>query len=126
MLACEDAPSFHRCPFPRKMRVSPLMALVALCVTGCGSSTGIMPVGPDTYAISEMRAPVLGGGDEARRIVMVEAIGFCQQQGRVFVPLDLRPDGDPRTPYYPTAFDATFRCVAPKDLAGGAGLQTRP
>ena len=66
MLACEDAPSFHRCPFPRKMRVSPLMALVALCVTGCGSSTGIMPVGPDTYAISEMRAPVLGGGDEAQ------------------------------------------------------------
>jgi hypothetical protein len=130
MRAREDAPSFHSCSpfhvFPRRMRVLSLMALVALCVTGCGSTTGIVPVGPDTYALSEMRAPVLGGGLEARRIVMAKAIEFCQQQRRVFMPLDLRPDGDPRTPYYPTAFDATFRCAAPNGPAGGAGLQTGP
>jgi hypothetical protein len=88
---------------------------LALALTGCGATTGIVPVGLDTYALSEMRAPVLGGGEEARRVVLSEAAGFCQQQGRVFVPLALRPAGDPFTPYYPTAFDATFRCAAPGD-----------
>jgi hypothetical protein len=29
----------------------------------------------------------------------------------MFLAIDPRPDGDPYTPYYPTA-DATFRCVS--------------
>jgi hypothetical protein len=95
------------------MRVLSLMALVALSLTGCGTSTGIVPVGPGTYFLSQMRAPILGGGDQARRVVIAEATGFCQQHGLIFMPLDLRPDGDPFTPYYPTAFDATFQCGLP-------------
>jgi hypothetical protein len=94
------------------MRSLWLTALLAFSVTGCATTTGIVPVGPDTYVLSEMRAPVLGGGGEAQRVVLAKASGFCQQQGRVFVPLLLRPDGDPFTPYYPTAFDATFQCLA--------------
>ncbi len=86
-----------------------------LCLAGCGTTTGIVPVGPDTYTVSEMRSPVLGGGGEARRVVLTEADAFCRRQGRSLQPLSLRPDGDPYTPYYPTAFDAVFRCVA----AGG-------
>jgi hypothetical protein len=108
------------------MRVLSLMALVTLSLTGCGTTTGIVPVGLDTYALSEMRAPVLGGGLEARRVVMAKAIGFCQQQGLVFMPLDLRPGGDPFTPYYPTAFNATFRCVAPDGPTAAAGLRNSP
>lgn len=95
------------------MRV-PFCAMAAVMTAGlaaCGTSTGVVPMGPDTYSLSEMRSPALGGGLEARRVVLIEANDFCRRQGRVFVPLDLRPDGDPRTPYYPTAFDATFRCV---------------
>jgi hypothetical protein len=107
------------------MRVLALMALVGLSVTGCGTSTGIVSIGPDTYALSEMRAPILGGGFEAQRVVMAEASGFCQQQGRVFVPLALRPNGDPFTPYYPTAFDATFECVLPNGPAA-TGLRPSP
>lgn len=70
-----------------------------------------MAVGPNTYAISEERAPALGGGREANRVVLARADSFCQQQGRVSEILDLRPDGDPFTPYYPTAFDVTFQCL---------------
>ena len=87
--------------------------MAALIVTGCATTTGIVPLGPSTYSLSELRAPVRGGGTEARRAVLVEATGFCQRQGLVFVPLDLRPDGDPYTPYFPTAFDATFQCLLP-------------
>lgn len=86
-------------------------------LTDCAMTSGVRPVGPDTYAVSEMRAPVRGGGAEAHRAVLAEIAGFCGQQGRVPRLLDLRPDGDPRTPYWPTAFDATFRCL-PAAAAG--------
>ncbi len=86
---------------------------IALALAGCATTTGIVAVGPDTYMVSEMRAPALGGGPEAQRAVLAEANAFCASQGRVFAPVFMRPDGDPYTPYYPTAYDATFRCVPP-------------
>jgi len=89
-------------------------ALIALSVLGgCATSTGIVPTGPDTYFLSEMRAPAVGGGAEAQRVVLAEASIFCAQQGRVAVPLAAGPDGDPYTPYYPTAYTATFACRSP-------------
>jgi hypothetical protein len=94
------------------MRFAFLLAVTVAC-TGCATTTGIVPVGPNTYAVSEMRAPALGGGPEAQRAVLAEANAFCASQGRVFSPLFMRPDGDPYTPYYPTAYDATFRCMPP-------------
>ncbi len=91
------------------MRI-PFFLAIALAATGCATTTGIVAVGPDTYAVSEMRAPALGGGPEAERAVLAEATAFCASQGRVFAPVLMHPDGDPYTPYYPTAYDATFRC----------------
>ena len=98
------------------MRTLVFTVLTAVCIEGCATSTGIVPLGPDTYVLSEMRAPVRGGGFEAQRVVLVEATGFRQRQGRDLVVLDLRPDGDPRTHYWPTVFDATFQC-----RVGGGG-----
>ena len=83
------------------------------CLAGCGYGSGVLAIGPDTYALSEERPPVLGGGREANRVALARAGGFCSRQGRVSVILELRPDGDPFTPYYPTAFDVTFRCLPP-------------
>ena len=84
--------------------------IAALWLAGCALSTGIVPVGPDTYSLSELRAPVRGGGAEAERVVLARASSFCEQQGRKMVLLDVRPDGNPNTIYWPTAFDATFQC----------------
>lgn len=92
-------------------------AIMPLLLGACAFSTGIVPIGPDTYSLSEMRAPVRGGGPEARRAVLADGAGFCARQGRVFFPLEMRPDGDPFTPYYPTAYDATFRCLDRGDPA---------
>ena len=94
------------------MQVPAIALPAALLLGGCALSTGIVPVGPGTYALSEMRAPVRGGGPEAQRAVLATASGFCQRQGRNLVLLDLRPGGDPYTPYWPTAFNATFQCLA--------------
>jgi hypothetical protein len=86
-------------------------------LAGCATGTGIVPVGPNTYAVSEMRAPALGGGPEAQRAVLAESNAFCAAQGRVFTPVVMHPDGDPFTPYYPTAYDATFLCLLPAEAA---------
>lgn len=96
----------------------PCVLLIA-CLAGCGFSSGVRLVGPDTYALTEERAPVLGGGHEANRLVLAKADRFCLQQGRVSTILDLRPDGDPFTPYYPTAFDLTFQCLTTAQAKGG-------
>jgi len=94
------------------MRLKTLLC-VALLLAGCATTSGIVPIGPNTYLLSEMRAPAAGGGPEAQRAVLAEATAFCAAHGLTFVPIFLRPDGDPTTPYYPTAYDATFRCQPP-------------
>ncbi len=88
------------------------MLLVLPLLADCTFSTGIVPVGPDTYTVSEMRSPARGGGAEAQRALLAETDAFCRRQNKQFLAIDMRPDGDPYTPYYPTAFDATFRCVS--------------
>ena len=87
-----------------------IILLAVVPVVACTATSGVVPLGPDTYGVSEMRAPLAGGGQAARAAVVAEAAAFCTRLGRTVVPLALRPDGDPFTPYYPTAFDATFRC----------------
>ena len=93
------------------MRIVSFSVVASVLLAGCGLSSGIVPIGPGVYALSEMRAPVRGGGAEAHRVVLTEATGFCQQHGLRLRILDLRPDGDPRIDEWPTAFDMTFQCV---------------
>ncbi len=92
-----------------------MILLSAALLAGCGTSTGVLQTGPDSYFLSEMRSPVLGGGPEARRVLLAEATAFCQGQNRAFVPVDMGPDGDPYTPYYPTAYTAHFQCLPAGD-----------
>ncbi len=100
------------------MRIYVLILLAGIGLEGCSLTSGIVPIGPNTYVLSEMRAPVRGGGAEAQRVVLAEADGFCRQQGRNLVMLDLRPDGDPRVREWPTQFDATFQCLMAAEMAG--------
>jgi hypothetical protein len=100
------------------MRIYIFTVLAVVGLTGCSLTSGIVPIGPNTYVLSEMRAPVRGGGAEAQRVVLAEADGFCRRQGRDLVMLDLRPDGDPRVRDWPTQFDATFQCLIAAEMAG--------
>ena len=95
----------------RRRWIGLVPVLAGVLMAGCGLSSGIVPIGAGVYVLSEMRAPVRGGGAEAHRAVLGEAAGFCQQQGRQLTILALRPDGDPRMREWPTAFDLTFRCA---------------
>jgi hypothetical protein len=89
--------------------------LPALLLAGCAASTGIVPYAPGVFLVSDMRAPVLGGAAEAQRVALLEANGFCAQQGLAFMPDAMGPGGYPYSDYGPTNFTARFRCLNPSD-----------
>lgn len=99
------------------MQVRRYAELSLLLLSGCAVSVGVVPVGPDTYMVSERRAPVLGGGPEAQRVALLEANGFCEQQGRVFAPVAMGPVGNAYSLYGPSGFTTTFRCLPAGDPA---------
>jgi hypothetical protein len=92
-------------------------ATAVAALTGCASSTGILPAGPDTYTISEKVAPIRGGGDAAEREALTQANAYCAQQGRQFVPNNMGQSGALTNPYGPTGYTVTFRCLSPNDPA---------
>ncbi|GAN78333.1 hypothetical protein [Acidisphaera rubrifaciens] len=49
-----------------------LIAAMATTMTlaGCSSSTGVLPLGPDTYTVSERYAPILGGVSKAEKVAL--------------------------------------------------------
>jgi hypothetical protein len=80
-------------------------------------SSGIVPVAPGIYTVTEVRAPARGGLPAAEQAVLADATVFCGQQQRKFVPVGMGPGGDPRDIYGPSAFTATFACLLPGDPA---------
>jgi hypothetical protein len=85
------------------------MTILALGLSGCASSTGVLEAGPDTYTVTELVAPILGGRPEAQRVALNEAYMHCQQQRRLFVPQDMNEAGSADL-FGPTGFKVTFRC----------------
>lgn len=79
---------------------------------GCATS-GVLPLGPDTYTISTSNeiSPAY-----AKKAAITEASEFCQKQGKHMVPLNVRQGahvdafGDNIATY-----DYNFRCVAEDD-----------
>ncbi len=86
-----------------------------LGVASCAGTIGVQQTGPDSFLVSEMRAPVLGGGPAAQQAAIGEATSFCAYQGRVFVPITMSPGGYLGSAYGPTSYTAAFRCLAPND-----------
>jgi len=84
--------------------------------SGCSSSTGILPVGPDAYTISEKFSPFQGGSDAAERAALTKANEFCAQQNRQFL-LSMMGQTGVVTQYGSTGFSVTFRCLAYDDPA---------
>jgi len=80
---------------------------------GCAYSTGILPVGPDTYTVSEHYAPARGGNSTAERVALTEANGFCEQRGRKFLPVNMSQPS--AIAISPAGYSITFRCLTAND-----------
>jgi len=92
-----------------------LVVATVIMLSDCGSSRGILPVGPDTYTLTERHAVNRGGGDEAERDALLKAHDFCTTMGRKFVPSNVGQA------------TVTFKCLLPNDPAVAAyQLQEAP
>jgi hypothetical protein len=106
------------------MREKIVLFAAAAALAGCAMSTGILPAGPDTYTITERRAPIRGGATTAEQDALTEANTYCSDRGRVFLATDLVTPPS-ANPWGPTSYSVTFRCLRPGDPAlatsGSAG-----
>lgn len=51
-------------------------------LTGCAMSNGVQKVGPETYMVSAVAAPVRGGVSGAQTVALADANRYCAEQGR--------------------------------------------
>ena len=86
--------------------------ILALVLSGCAASTGILPAGPDIYTVTERFAPIRGGSTTAQQTALSEANSYCAGQGKQFLALDMQtlPSNNP---YGTTSYSVTFRCLNP-------------
>jgi hypothetical protein len=91
----------------------PRILTLTLALSACAQGTGTLPAGPDTYTVTEHRAPVLGGASEAQRAAMTEANDYCSQDGKKFFPLNMAQQ--PTVPAGGPGYSVTFRCLEPDD-----------
>jgi putative hemolysin len=91
----------------------------ALVLSGCGSTTGILPVGPGTYTITERFAPIRGGSDTAKTDALTQANAYCAQQGKQLMSTNMNTGG--------RSFELVFKCItADEAAASNYKVQTAP
>lgn len=91
-----------------------VMFAATFSLVGCETSTGILPIGPDTYTIAV--GSELGGSIGAKKQALTEANQFCLQRGQQLMPLQ-SAGGMTRDAFGDAigTFDFTFRCLSPGD-----------
>jgi hypothetical protein len=74
----------------RVMILFPLCALVAMCLSACATTSGVMEAEGGTYIISAKAAPIRGGTAGANAVAYDEAQKFCAEKGARAVVIDAR------------------------------------
>jgi hypothetical protein len=85
--------------------------IIATCIlAGCaGHDTGtILPIGPDTYRLSERRGKLFGGSRAAQEAALTRANSYCSSNGKNFMPVSTDTEGE-------TEFQVDFRCLRAGD-----------
>lgn len=67
------------------MKSACLVSLMAMVVTGC--ATGIVPLSPDAYVITDPGLGAWYSSSELRSGIISKAIDYCAEQGKQMVPL---------------------------------------
>lgn len=63
-----------------------VVALLSTLVTACGS-TGVVPMGRDTYMVANKSATVFASGAQMKAELYREGNRFCASQGKEFMPV---------------------------------------
>lgn len=105
----------YKCVVSEKIRLFPI-ALLGAVLTACAGSTGVLPAGPDTYAVTAKFAPIRGGSIAAQPEALAEAQSYCQSQARVFLAVQMGETA-PRAEFGSTGYQNVFKCLLPGDPA---------
>jgi len=89
-----------------------ILLAISLGCSACTTETGILPMGPDTFTLSVMKAPLMGGADAAEAQALTEANHYCLSHGRQFFPVHSGKHYEGMTAIYgPVEYSVTFRCL---------------
>jgi len=88
---------------------------VALALTACASSSGVIKVGPDTFTISTSASPGKGGIPAAKRIAYQEASEECTRRGGLEVFTLSEKTSSPTWTEGMASMELNFRCLRSDD-----------
>ena len=99
-----------------KIKAVFLTTLVALGLVSCASTTtGIVPMGRDTYMIAKEQGSGFPGLGTMKGEIITEGVQFCQKQGKEF---QITATKETQPPYilgnYPRS-EIEFMCLSPGD-----------
>lgn len=84
-----------------------------LLLAGC-ASTGVVPMGPDTFMVAKQSATGFSSGGEVAADLYREAGTYCAGQGKQMIPVNtLERDGVPGRNFANARLE--FRCLAQDD-----------
>jgi len=66
--------------------------VAAMCIAGCSYSTGVVPIGNETYMISTSRKGFVSGS-EVKADAFIEANEYCANYGKKIEPVSTREEG---------------------------------
>lgn len=88
-----------------------ICAVFATALAGCGTTSKVLTLGPDTYRISASKHNLSGGAPEAEANALESANTFCTSRGKQVLVSNMSSGFD--RPYY--TYTATFRCLTAGD-----------
>ena len=87
--------------------------VVALMLTACAMSSGVVKMGPDTYTVSVAASPARGGEIGAKSLAYEQASKQCSDMGKELLVTNTRAE---RTTTMGAGMtELTFRCLAAGD-----------
>ena len=91
-----------------------LVTIIVGALAGCTTSAGILPAGPNAYALTVRTSPILGGAMAAQPEALRQATAYCQTQGREMMLTGSQVVNE-RQAALPPEYGITFRCLLPTD-----------
>lgn len=88
--------------------------LTALIVTGCAHSSGVIPMGPDTYFISRVAGGMNAGEATLKVEAFKEAGAYCTDQGKQ---LHIESASESQHGMAAPKAEVQFRCLSAGDPA---------
>ncbi|WP_062262991.1 hypothetical protein [Endozoicomonas arenosclerae] len=62
-----------------------LLIMTVLALSGCMTTSDVIPTGPDTYMVTTAACPACGGSSKAMTMALKKAASYCTGLGKVML-----------------------------------------